>query len=129
MIQVFDMTVSLEFYVGRLGFEVVSASPEVETPEGRFSHWVWLRSGGAELMLNTAYDSGERPALPDAARVMAHSDTCLFVGCGDLDEVYVVVRQAGVEAEPPVEAGYGLRRFSVRDPDNFEIVFQEAIRG
>ncbi len=123
------MTVSLQFYVGRLGFEVVSASPEVETPEGRFSHWVWLRSGGAELMLNRAYDSGERPALPEAARLMAHSDTCLFVGCVDLDEVYVAVRQAGVGAEPPVEAGYGLRRFSVRDPDNFEVVFQEAVGG
>jgi hypothetical protein len=30
-----------------------------------------------------------------------------------------------LKIEPPSKAAYGLRRFSVYDPDNFEIVFQE----
>ena len=62
LIGVFDMLKSLAFYRDILGFEIVSASPEVETAEGRFSHWMWLRFGSAELMLNTQYDSDERPA-------------------------------------------------------------------
>lgn len=126
LLGVFDMPTSLAFYCDKLGFDVVSASPVVETPEGRFSHWTWLRLGNVELMLNTAYDAGERPSEPDASRTAGHIDTCLFIGCSDLDSVYVEFTQAGLEIEPPTMAAYGLRRFSLRDPDNFELVFQEA---
>jgi uncharacterized glyoxalase superfamily protein PhnB len=125
LFQVFDMVRSLDFYAGKLGFEVVAASPEVDTPEGRFSHWMLLRSGGVDLMLNTAYDSGERPPLPDAERLKAHADTSLFIGCRDIDAVYVALTQVGLDVEPPARTAYGLRRFDIRDPDNFEIVFQE----
>ena len=44
LLGVFDMTESLSFYRYTLGFTVVSASPEVETLEGRFSHWVGFDS-------------------------------------------------------------------------------------
>jgi glyoxylase I family protein len=64
LIGVFDMPTALAFYRDLLGFTVVSASPEVETAEGRFSHWMWLRFGQAEIMLNTQYDSNERPTRP-----------------------------------------------------------------
>jgi glyoxylase I family protein len=53
LIGVFDMPKALAFYRDLLGFEVVSASPEVDTSEGQFSHWMWLRFGAAEIMLNT----------------------------------------------------------------------------
>jgi hypothetical protein len=72
LIQVFDMPRALVFHRDLFGFGVVSASPEVETPEGRFSHWTWLRLGAADLILNAQYDSGERPPKPDAAHVAAH---------------------------------------------------------
>lgn len=70
LIGVFDMPRALAFYRDVLGFVVVSASPEVETVEGRFSHWIWmwLRFGGAEIMLNTQYDSNERPMQPPEKR-------------------------------------------------------------
>jgi uncharacterized glyoxalase superfamily protein PhnB len=126
LLGVFDMPTSLAFYRDKLGFDVVSASPVVETPEGRFSHWMWLRLGNVDLMLNTAYDSGERPGEPDAPRMAGHADTCLFIGCSDLDSIYAEYTEAGLEIEPPALAGYGLRRFSLRDPDNFELVFQES---
>ena len=38
LIQVFDMPASLAFYRDKLGFEVVSASPVVDTPVGKYSH-------------------------------------------------------------------------------------------
>jgi uncharacterized glyoxalase superfamily protein PhnB len=125
LIQVYDMEKSLAFYQGKLGFEIVAASPLVDTPEGRFSHWMWLRSGSAEIMLNTAYDSGERPPHPDTARLAAHADTTLFIACRTLDATYAALKQAGLDIDPPSKASYGLRRFTLRDPDNFELVFQE----
>jgi uncharacterized glyoxalase superfamily protein PhnB len=126
LIGVFDMPRSLAFYQDMLGFEIVSASPDVETPEGRFSHWMWLRSGAAELMLNTQYDSGERPEYPDPARHAAHGDASFYIGCADLDEVYQQLAAKGLKAAPPKAAPYGLKRFSVKDPDGYEIVFQEV---
>ena len=126
LIQVFDMPASLAFYRDKLGFEVVSASPVVQTPEGRFSHWMWLRSGSVDLMLNTAYDSGERPSVPDAFRMVAHGDTGLYIGCPDLDGAYASLTQAGLKIDPPTMASYGVRQFSLRDPDHFALVFQQA---
>ncbi len=126
LIGVFDMPTALAFYRDSLGFEVVSASPQVETPEGRFSHWVWLRRDGAELMLNTAYDAGERPAARDGPREAGHGDTCLYIGCADLDATHADLAARGLAVTPPARAPYGLRRFSLRDPDGFELVFQES---
>jgi glyoxylase I family protein len=64
LIGVFDMPRALAFYRDVLGFAVVSASPEIEAAEGRFSHWMGLRFGQAEIMLNTQYDSNERASDP-----------------------------------------------------------------
>jgi hypothetical protein len=53
-------------------------------------HWVMLRLGGAELMLNTAYEfDEERPVPADAARVAAHGDTILYLGCPDVEAAFV----------------------------------------
>jgi hypothetical protein len=53
-IEVYDMVASVAFYCGTVGFEIL---------EGRFSHFVRLGRGRAEIMLNTAYDSNERPPI------------------------------------------------------------------
>jgi catechol 2,3-dioxygenase-like lactoylglutathione lyase family enzyme len=126
LLGVYDMPRSVAFYRDLLGFEIVTASPEVETPEGRFSHWVWLRLGAAELMLNTQYDSGERPENADPKRAADHGDTTLYVGCTDIDQAYAELTRRGLRAAPPQTAPYGLRLFSVTDPDGYSIVFQES---
>jgi glyoxylase I family protein len=126
LIQVFDMPQALLFYRDLLGFGVVSASPEVETPEGRFSHWMWLRLGAADLMLNTQYDSGKRPEKPNAAHVAAHADVCFYLGCSDIDVAHQQLMGKGLNVEPPKMAAYGLRLFSVKDPDGYTVVFQES---
>lgn len=123
LIFVFDMPRSLAFYRDLLGFEVVSASPEVETNEGRFSHWMWLRSAGAEVMLNTQYDSNERPPEPPETGPM---EVQFYIGCTDLDAAYRELTNRGLRAEPPKLASYGLKAFSAQDPDGHLIVFQEV---
>lgn len=53
--------------------------PGIFSGPGDDVHWAWLRHGGAtDVMLNTAYDDGERPPGSDAPRQAAHADTCLF---------------------------------------------------
>jgi catechol 2,3-dioxygenase-like lactoylglutathione lyase family enzyme len=119
LIQVFDMPASLRFYRDVLGFAEVEKSGQ-----GDDVGWAWLRLGDAAVMLNTAYDLGERPPKPDPARVAAHGDTCLYLGCEDLEGAYGYLLTAGVKAERPKVAPYGMKQLYARDPDGYGLCFQ-----
>jgi glyoxylase I family protein len=119
LIQVFDMPSSLRFYRDVLGFAEVQKSGQ-----GADVGWTWLRHGEAEVMLNTAYDVGQRPSVPDPARVAAHADTILYVGCEDLEGAYAYLMAHGVKAERPKVAPYGMKQLYATDPDGYGICFQ-----
>ena len=121
LISVFDMPRSLRFYRDVLGFGEVAKSGQGDDVD-----WVWLRHGGgdANLMLNTAYDSDERPTSPDPARVRTHGDTILYLGCEDLDQAYRHLVEHGVSAEPPEVAPYGMKQVYATDPDGYKVCFQ-----
>jgi glyoxylase I family protein len=125
LLQVFDMPTSIRFYRDTLGFEIVEKSGP-----GEDVGWVWLRRTGTEVMLNTAYDDGERPSTPDPARVASHMDTSLYFGCPDVDGAYRELRAQGLDIEEPVVQWYGMKQLTVRDPDGFLLVFQwPAVKG
>ncbi|MBX9731931.1 MAG: VOC family protein [Sphingomonas sp.] len=124
LLQVFDMTTAWAFYRDMLGFTVVSRSPEVDTDEGRFSHWMWLKRDAVEVMLNTAYDSNERPDAIDAARWAGHGDVCLYIGCDDLDLLHTDLRARGLDVAPPHDTPHAMRQMSLTDPDGYQICFQ-----
>ena len=120
LIQVFDMPTSLRFYRDLLGFEVIGRSKESDD-----CGWCLLRSsGGAELMLNTAYDEGERPSQPDRERTLGHMDTGLFIGCPDVDAAYEYLKAKGAAKAPPHVAPYGMKQLYITDPDGYGICFQ-----
>jgi glyoxylase I family protein len=116
LIQVFDMDTSLHFYCDLLGFEIVQKAER--------GGWAWLRHGDAELMLNTAYDDGERPESPEPARLAGHEDTGLFIGCPDVDGTYEHLRSKGLDVSQPKVARYGMKQMYLTDPDGFGICFQ-----
>jgi glyoxylase I family protein len=127
LLQVFDMPASLAFYRDTLGFEIVQAAPPADQVGRDDFGWVWLRRDGADLMLNTAYDpDAVRPSAPDPARVAAHDDTALFIGCPDVDGAYEHLRARGVSVETPRVAPYGMKQLYVKDPDGFTLCFQWA---
>ena len=125
LIQVYDMPEAISFYCGTLGFELVGSSPEIQAPEGRYFHWAQLRLGGAHLMLNTAYDAGERPPERDRARWSGHRDTCLFFACPDVDAAFGELSEKGLDLRPPQRAPYGMKQLYLRDPDGYELCFQQ----
>ena len=127
LLQVYDMNEALAFYRDALGFELVQSSDEVDTPEGRFFHWCWLKLGSAHLMLNTAYDSGERPPARDRARQMGHDDVCLYFECADVDAIADHLRSRGLDVEGPRTAPYGMRQTWLHDPDGYQLCFQRAV--
>jgi glyoxylase I family protein len=119
LLQVFDMPTSIHFYRDILGFEVVNTSGP-----GEDVGWALLRLNGVELMLNTAYESDERPPVPDANRVSAHADTGLYFGCPDVEQAYVQLRIKGLAVEEPVIRTYGMKQLNVTDPDGYNLCFQ-----
>ena len=120
LLSVFDMARAMRFYCEGLGFAMAAndgkAAPDFD--------WALLRLNGAELMLNTAYDAGERPASPDPARVAAHQDTIIYFGCPDVDGAYAHLRGMGIEAAEPKVAPYGMKQLYVTDPDGYLLCFQ-----
>jgi catechol 2,3-dioxygenase-like lactoylglutathione lyase family enzyme len=119
------MPASLAFYRDVLGFGVVQTAPAADQVTGDAFGWAWLRRDDAELMLNTAYDPDVvRPAAPDPARVAAHDDTALFIGCPDVDAAYEHLQGHGLPVAAPVVAPYGMKQLYVKDPDGFTLCFQ-----
>ena len=124
LIQVFDMPTSVRFYCDVLGFELVGNSPMVKEAEREYFHWALLRRDSVELMLNTAYDVGQRPPAPDPARMSMHQDTCIYFGCPDVDQAYEHIRSRGVQARKPTVAPYGMKQLYLTDPDGYGLCFQ-----
>jgi catechol 2,3-dioxygenase-like lactoylglutathione lyase family enzyme len=120
LLEVFDMPTSIAFYCEVLGFQVVSSDGK-PIPK---NDWIWLRLNGVDLMLNTAYESDQRPPAPDPARVSAHRDTCLYFGCPDPDSAYAYLVERGVRLRPPEIAPYGMKQLYASDPDNYNLCFQ-----
>ena len=124
LLQVFDMPTSLRFYRDILGFaEVEKSGPGDEVG------WAWLRHGEAALMLNTAYDDGQRPPSVDPSRQAAHADTILYLGCEDLETAYAYLVDKGVKAEPPKIAPYGMKQVYLADPDGYGLCLQWRAEG
>lgn len=119
LLQVFDMPTSIHFYRDILGFEVVNTSGR-----GDDVGWALLRLNGVELMLNTAYESDQRPPVPGANRVSAHADTGLYFGCPDVEQAYVQLRIKGLDVAEPVIRTYGMKQLNVTDPDGYNLCFQ-----
>jgi catechol 2,3-dioxygenase-like lactoylglutathione lyase family enzyme len=120
LLQVFDMPTSVRFYRDVLGFEIVQTTPR----EGDQFDWGLLRLNDTELMLNTAYEQEHRPSEPDAARITAHRDVCLYFGCPNVDAAYEHLLAHGVEAEAPKVAPWGAKQLYLRDPDGYTLCFQ-----
>jgi catechol 2,3-dioxygenase-like lactoylglutathione lyase family enzyme len=121
LLQVFDMPTSVHFYRDMLGFEIVQTT----TPrEGDQFDWGLLKLNETYVMLNTAYEQDDRPEQPDSARIAAHSDTCLYFSCPDVDAAYQHLRSQGVDAEEPKIVPWGSKQCYVRDPDGYQLCFQ-----
>ncbi len=123
LLQVYDMPASIAFYCDLLGFAVVSSSPPLPPP--RLFHWALLRQGGAELMLNTAYETDDdRPPVENPARLTAHRDTCLYLACPDVEAAFTSLRARGHTVGEPQLAPYGMLQLYLEDPDGFALCLQ-----
>lgn len=97
---------AIEFFVGKLGFELAEDSPAVTTHRGRPKRWVVVRPPGAATGVLLARADGD-----DQAAVVGHQAAGrvgFFLEVEDFDEAYQRMSAAGVRfAEQPRSEPYG----------------------
>lgn len=122
LFEVYDMQTSIRFYQDVMGFRIA----ETSSP-GDYT-WAMLEKDGATLMLNTAYDEGERPGEPDPARRIGHRDAELFIPCNDVDGAYASLKGAGASVDAPFTTHFGMRQLWVTDPDGFRLCLNQPAK-
>jgi catechol 2,3-dioxygenase-like lactoylglutathione lyase family enzyme len=96
---------AIEFFVDRLGFELVEDSPAL-TNDGRPKRWVVVRPPGADTGLLLARADGD--AQRDAVGAQFAGRVGLFLRVDDFAAAYERMRAAGVEfLSPPRTEPYG----------------------
>jgi hypothetical protein len=91
--------------------------------------WALLRRGGAELMLNTAYEDDSRPASPEPARVAAHADTGLFFECADVDVAYKHLSRSRIRCQETCGSRVWDEATLHCGPRRIPTVLSNAVRG
>jgi catechol 2,3-dioxygenase-like lactoylglutathione lyase family enzyme len=106
-LEVNSLEESLDFYRERLGFELVSATPESEPPLAT------LRAGRLRVML----------AQVPVTMVRRGRGVHLFLTVEDVDAFYVRLRERGSDVSPPSDEGWGGRFVTLEDPDRYRLFF------
>lgn len=106
---------SLAFYRDRLGFELTQSWE----PEGKLA-WCRLERGGAAIMLQQACDE-DGPAAGRGRGVG------FFFLCDDAAALHAELAAGGLELPPPQIAFYGMQQLYLRDPDGYELCFQNQV--
>lgn len=111
-----DIARSLRFYRESLGFELVDAWE----PGGKLA-WCRVQRGGAAVMLQQATEEDE-PATGRGHGVG------FFFHCDDADAEYARFCASGLEPDPPAIAFFGMKQLFVKDPDGYQLCFQNPTK-
>ena len=120
LLNVRDMQASLDFYRGLLDFSVI-ADFEID---GHVA-WARLRRDDVELMLNASPGVAGRPLR----QARSYDDVLLYFNVDDVDGLHQRFADAGAGAGAIDNESYGMREFTVRDPDGYELAFGSSIEA
>jgi uncharacterized glyoxalase superfamily protein PhnB len=115
-----DVARSTAFYRDALGFSIKQTVPET----GPFV-FVWLERDGVPVFLNDANAAAED--LPSVAAMPQGGTATMFFVVTKVDDLHAAVApRAPVVMELKTQF-YGMREFSVTDPDGHLITFAERV--
>src|SRR4051812_30439807 len=110
-----DIAASLRFYTNGLGF-----TKTIEWVDDGKLRWCWLELGGAALMLQEFWRSGEHHNVP-TDKLGVGVSIC-FV-CKDAVALYHEFRTRGIVAKRPF-VGNRMWVTSIADPDGYRLEFE-----
>lgn len=121
-----DISASLQFYCGLLGFRVLYARPE--------ERFAFLDREGAELMLEQPF--GRDRLWPNAQLEKPYGRGVNFeIHVSSVDALHAAIEAAGLRVYLPIEDRWyrrdgielGVRQFALADPDGYLIRLQEQL--
>ncbi len=119
MLNVNDINKSLSFYEDALGFKIVSDPNAVE--EWR---WATIRSGETELKKKkTETDLGLEVAIDPQESTKWPS--ILYFYPDNVNRLHEHIKQCGHLPTPIINTIYGMKEFSIQDPDGHVLSFGE----
>ncbi len=117
LLNVEDAPRSIRFYSEVLGFSV-----ENEFELEGVVVWARLSKGPVHLMINR---SPGRVARGKRERPKSYDDVLLCLRVDDIHEVRGALVASGAEPGDIAAEDYGFYEFTVRDPDGYELAFQQ----
>ena len=127
-----DIDRSLAFYRDVLGFSVVTTVPEQNPPGSPGSHggegglaFAWMQRDTVNVFLNSEASTG---------MTTAPGTNILFItlGSGDLaagiDALFAAVKDRAPVEMPVTDQFYGMREFTITDPDGYVVTFAQPNR-
>ena len=119
MLNVKNITASLEFYEKALGFSVVSDHKAVE-------EWKWatIRSGSTELMLSESNCKIKLEKNIDP-QLNTNWPVIFYFYPQSVAEIYEHVKSSGFSPTNLMNTIYGMKEFSIQDPDGHVLSFGE----
>jgi catechol 2,3-dioxygenase-like lactoylglutathione lyase family enzyme len=134
-----DMTKSVAFYRDMLGFTVEQSWPDEKAPM-----WANMMLDRQSIMLGAAMDPSDAHcgAEADPAATALHKKLyeefkgnqagigmMTYVVVPDVDAYHAGLTRKGVKAEcRPTTQFYGIRDFSIQDPDGYRLFFYSPVR-
>jgi uncharacterized glyoxalase superfamily protein PhnB len=116
-----DVARSTAFYRDVLGFSV-----QATVPEAAPFVFVWLVRDGVNVFLNDA--AIVHKELPDVATlVVGQSGVAMFIVMEDVRALWDELRTKTLVLMPIKDQWYGMREFTIADPDGYVLTFAERI--
>lgn len=110
-----NIEVSLAFYRDQLGFEMT----QKWEPAGKLA-WCRLVRGNAAVMLQQADEEDGPPERRGRG-------VAFYFLCDDADAMHAELAGRSLSLDPPQVAFYGMKQLYLKDPDGYELCFQNEI--
>ena len=110
-----DIDTSLRFYIDGLGF-----TKTIEWVDEGKLRWCWLELGGAAMMLQEFWKSGNHSNVPAEKLGMG---VCICFICKDALTLYFDFKARGIAAKRPF-VGNRMWVASIVDPDGYRLDFE-----
>ena len=120
MMAVRDMKRTIEFYRDSLGFQLGMTFPDASNPE-----YADMAKDGMVLMFLPASNCGIYPGQKLGIGVNFYMEID-----GDIDKYYADLKSKGVKISADIkDEPFGIRDFTVEDPDGYLLTFNKRIQG
>ena len=117
-----DVNAAVDFYRDTLGFELVASVPE----SGAYV-FALLKSGGVELMLQTAESVVEE--VPSMRGRLDGTGAALYIDVDDVRALHAALAGRVTIIKDLTPTFYGTLEFSFTDPNGYVITYAQEERG